>query len=296
MAPPRPDRVDNPVPARAGVGFKRDHAGEILSDMPDIGFFEVHAENYMGDGGPPHRHLEAIRRHYPLSVHGVGMSIGGSGPLDAAHLYRLARVVERYEPGLVSEHLAWSTHDGTYVPDLLPLPYTETTLARVAAHIDQVQSRLKRSILLENPSTYVAFTETTLSETDFLRELARRTGCGLLLDVNNVHVACTNGAADADAYLRAFPLDLVGEIHLAGHADDTDAHGRPLLIDTHDREVCDRVWELYDLTLALAGRPIPTLIEWDGDLPDWATLAAEAADADARLATAGTPREIRRAV
>lgn len=295
MPPLRADRVASSIPARAGVGLKLEHVRDILGDAPDLGFFEVHAENYMGDGGPPHRFLEAVRQLYPLSVHGVGLSIGGAGPLDRDHLARLKRVVERYEPGLVSEHLAWSTHDGAYVPDLLPLPYTEATLARVARHVDEVQTALGRPILIENPSTYVAFAETTMAETDFLKRLAELTGCGLLLDVNNVQVACSNGEANPDAYLAAFPLEHVGEIHLGGHADETDEKGRPLLIDTHDRKVCEAVWALYDRTLFLAGRPIPTLIEWDGDLPDWPTLAAEAAQAEVRLARVPAPAEVHRA-
>lgn len=288
-------RVASPVPARAGVGLKLEHVPAIL-DGGGVGFFEIHAENYMGDGGAPHRLLAAIRERFPVSVHGVGLSIGGHGPLDRDHLARLKTVVARTDPGLVSEHLAWSTHEGTYVPDLLPLPYTEATLASVADHVDEVQEALGRAILIENPSTYLAFEETTLAETEFLEALARRTGCGLLLDVNNVAVACANGETDPVAYLAAFPLDRVGEIHLGGHAPDRDSAGRTLLIDTHDRAVCDDVWALYARTLALAGRPIPTLIEWDSDVPVWPVLAAEAARAEAVLASAQPDAEMRRAV
>jgi uncharacterized protein (UPF0276 family) len=288
-------RVESPIPARAGVGLKRAHVPAILGGA-DVGFFEVHAENYMGDGGAPHRLLAAIRERYPVSVHGVGLSIGGSGPLDRDHLARLKTVVARTDPGLVSEHLAWSTHEDTYVPDLLPLPYTDQTLATVADHVDEVQDVLGRPILVENPSTYLAFAETTLAETDFLAALARRTGCGLLLDVNNVAVACANRQVDPDAYLAAFPLEFVGEIHLGGHAPDADSAGRTLLIDTHDRAVCDDVWGLYARTLALAGRPIPTLIEWDCDVPAWPVLAAEAARAETVLAQTRPAAELRRAV
>lgn len=288
-------RVASPVPARAGVGLKLEHVPAIL-DGGGPGFFEIHAENHMGDGGAPHRLLAAIRERFPVSVHGVGLSIGGHGPLDRDHLARLKTVVARTDPGLVSEHLAWSTHEGTYVPDLLPLPYTEATLASVADHVDEVQEALGRAILIENPSTYLAFEETTLAETEFLEALARRTGCGLLLDVNNVAVACANRQTDPDAYLAAFPLEFVGEIHLGGHAPDADSAGRTLLIDTHDREVCDGVWGLYVRTLALAGRPIPTLIEWDSDVPVWPVLAAEAARAEAVLASAQPDAEMRRAV
>jgi len=294
MARTSPDHVTTAIPARAGVSLKLDHVGEILKGA-DIGFFEIHAENYMGDGGLPHRMLERIRERFPVSVHGVGLSIGGDGPLDGAHLARLKAVVDRADPGLVSEHLAWSTHDHTYVPDLLPLPYTEATLATVAEHVAQVQEMLGRPILIENPSTYLAFAETTMEETDFLAALAARTGCGLLLDINNVMVACTNREADPDAYIAAFPLDRVGEIHLAGHHEDRDAAGRTLLIDTHDRAVADPVWALYEATIERAGRPIPTLVEWDSDLPAWPVLAREAARAEEILARLRPAKELRHA-
>ncbi len=279
-----------PVPARAGVGLKPAHYDAILGSRPDLGFFEVHAENYMGAGGPPHRYLTAIRECYPLSVHGVGLSIGGTGPLDTAHLDRLAAVVDRYQPGLVSEHLAWSSHGGVFFNDLLPLPLNQATLDTVAEHVDQVQERLKRQILIENPSTYVEFASTTLSEVEFLETLARRTGCGLLLDVNNVHVSCTNHGGDAAATIDAFPIEHVGEIHLAGHAIDTDDDGRPLLIDAHDRRIIDPVWVLYGRALDRTG-PVPTLIEWDNDVPDWPTLHGEALLAEAWLRRSADNRE-----
>ncbi|MGA2128212.1 MAG: DUF692 domain-containing protein, partial [Xanthobacteraceae bacterium] len=228
---------DRQIPPRAGVGLKPEHWAGILEAKPDVGFFEVHAENYMGAGGPPHRWLTEIRSRYPLSLHGVGLSIGADGPLDRDHLERLAALVERYQPGLFSEHLAWSTHDGVFLDDLLPLPYTAHTLARVADHIDEVQARLGRQMLLENPSTYLAFAESTFSEIDFIAEIVRRTGCGLLLDVNNVHVSSTNQQWDPVRYLDDYPLAAVQEIHLAGHAGEHDDEGRPLLIDTHDRPV-----------------------------------------------------------
>ncbi len=274
--------ASRPVPVRAGVGLKPEHAREILATRPDIGWFEVHAENYMGAGGPPHRTLEAVCESYALSVHGVGLSIGSAGPLDQDHLARLRALVDRYRPGLFSEHLAWSTHDGVYLNDLLPLPYTAETLARVADHIDEVQERVGRRMLLENPSTYVAFADAEMSEIDFLSEIVARTGCGLLLDVNNVHVSAVNHGRDAEAYIDAFPMSHVGEIHLGGHAPDEDDTGAPLLIDAHDREVADPVWALYARTIARAG-PKPTLIEWDNDVPVWAVLAAEAARAEAVL-------------
>jgi len=262
----------------AGTSFKHEHLPAILAAGPQRGFFEVHAENYMGAGGPPHRALEAIRRDHPLSLHGVCMSIGGPQPLDAAHLARFADLVERYEPSLVSEHLAWSTHETTYFNDLLPLPYTAATLQHVCDHIDQVQHAIRRPILLENPSTYVAFTESTMSETDFIRLVAARTGCGLLLDINNVFVSATNHGFSARDYLADFPLSRVGEIHLAGHTGQTDDEGGPLLIDSHDGPVADAVWELFARIIGRCG-PIPTLIEWDSRIPEWPILKAEAAAA-----------------
>jgi uncharacterized protein (UPF0276 family) len=268
-----------------GVGFKAEHFDAVMETRPSLGFFEIHAENYMGAGGPPHRRLEAIRERYALSLHGVGLSIGSPGPLDRAHLARLAGVAERYQPAIVSEHLAWSTHEGAFFNDLLPLPYTEETLERVCEHIDIVQTALKRTMLLENPSIYVAFAETTMGETEFLAEIVRRTGCGLLLDVNNVFVSATNQGYDARLYLAGFPLAAVGEIHLAGCADDTDDAGFPLLIDAHDSPVRDAVWPLYAETIRRLG-PTPTLIEWDNDVPEWPRLFGEACLAERAMAAA----------
>ncbi len=283
-----PTRIDASVPARAGAGLKAEHIAEILETSADIGFFEVHAENYMGDGGMPHRQLEAIREKYPLSLHGVGLSIGGEGPLDRDHLQRLAVLNKRYEPGLFSEHLAWSSHETTYLNDLLPVPYDQETLDRVCDHIDEVQESVGRRMLLENPSTYVAFAQSTMSELDFLKEITRRTGCGLLLDVNNVHVSCTNHERSALDYLDAFPIGAVGEIHLGGHAPDQDDAGRPLLIDAHDRGVDQAVWALYEHLIASTGA-IPTLIEWDNDVPAWPVLMSEAQAADRILADNSRP-------
>ena len=214
-----------------------------------------------------------------MSLHGVGLSIGSPGPLDRAHLRRLAAVAKRFEPALVSEHLAWSTHEGAFLNDLLPLPYTDETVARVSEHIDEVQNALGRTMLLENPSTYVVFAESTWAETDFLREIARRTGCGLLLDVNNVFVSATNHGYDPARYLADFPLSAVGEIHLAGYAEDSDDAGLPLLIDAHNSPVRDPVWSLYGEAIRRLG-PTPTLIEWDNDVPAWPTLFAEARRAE----------------
>jgi uncharacterized protein (UPF0276 family) len=259
----------------AGTSFKHEHLNAILAEQPHDGFFEVHAENYMGAGGPPHRALTALRENHPISVHGVCMSIGGREPLNVEHLARLQDLVTRYEPALVSEHLAWSSHGGRFYNDLLPLPYTRETLDRVCEHIDQVQERLQRRILLENPSTYVAFNASTMTEPDFIREIARRTGCGLLLDVNNVFVSATNHGFDASEYLIEFPLEEVGEIHLAGHTEQRDAGNDLLLIDSHDCAVPDIVWTLYKSIISLIG-PIPTLVEWDSKLPDWPVLREQA--------------------
>ena len=278
-----PARYGKTLPARAGAGFKSVHADAILADSYRIGFLEVHAENYMGAGGHPHRLLTRMRENFPLSVHGVGLSIGSENGIDAMHLSRLKAVVERYEPDQVSEHLAWSTHDDSYFNDLLPVPYDRETLTRVCDHIDLVQSVLGRKILLENPSTYAVFERSTMSETDFIREITRRTGCGLLLDVNNVLVSSVNNRFKPLMYLHDFPLDLVEEIHLAGHAEDQDEDGAQLLIDAHDRPVDDEVWHLYDIVIGQTG-PLPTLIEWDNDVPDWPVLRREAQAADAILA------------
>ena len=239
----------------------------------------------MGAGGPPHRYLSAIRDRYPLSLHGVGLSIGADRPLDRDHLERLKALNARYRPGMFSEHLAWSTHETVFFNDLLPLPYTPAAVRRVADHVDEVQETVGRRMLLENPSTYLVFVESTMSEIDFLAEVARRTGCGLLLDVNNVQVSAVNQKTDAIAYLDAFPVEHVGEIHLAGYAPEDDGKGEPLLIDAHDRPIDPVVWGLYEHAIARTG-PVPTLIEWDNDVPEWPVLFAEARRADAVLAAA----------
>jgi hypothetical protein len=257
------------------MSFKPKHLAAILEEGTQDVFFEVHAENYMGAGGPPHAALTRIRQNHPVSLHGVCMSIGGPQPLDRDHLARFAGLVDRYEPALVSEHLAWSTHVSTFYNDLLPLPYTTATLARVSDHIDEVQEAIGQPILLENPATYVVFPESTMPETEFLSLLVRRTGCGLLLDVNNVFVSATNHGFAAAEYLANFPLAHVGEIHLAGHGEQADDEGEPLLIDSHDGPVCDAVWTLYRRVVARIGG-IPTLVEWDSEIPEWPVLKAEA--------------------
>ena len=276
------------LPAAPGVGFKARHFEAAMATPGPVRWLEVHAENYMGAGGRPLAQLRALAERFPVSVHGVGLSIGAERGLDPDHLERLATLLDWLNPQSFSEHLAWSTHDTAFLNDLLPLPYTPATLSRVCAHIDQVQERLGRRMLLENPATYLAFAESEMAETDFLREIVRRTGCGLLLDVNNVFVSATNQQTDPRAYLAAFPLDAVGEIHLGGHDAQADEHGAPLLIDSHGAPVADPVWTLYAEAIGAAG-PRPTLIEWDTDVPDWATLTAEAARAARVLDAAGAP-------
>ncbi len=289
MIPTSPCTTRSLPCARAGVGLKPQHFRTILDTSPEVGFFEIHAENYMGAGGPPHRYLAAIRERYPLSVHGVGQSIGADRPLARDHLQRLKAVVDRYQPLLVSEHLAWSTHDAGFLNDLLPLPYTRQTLARVVHHVDEVQEALGRQILLENPSTYLAFAESTWSEPDFIAEVATRSGCALLLDVNNVLVASTNQRWDPVAYLDAYPMAHVRQIHLAGHLREVDERGGELLIDTHDRPVARNVWDLYRRVIGRIGA-VPTLIEWDAEVPAWPTLMVEAQRADAILSDAAASR------
>ena len=276
------------LPHAPGVGYKAQHFRDILANPAPVAWFEIHAENYMGDGGRPLAQLRHLAADFPVSVHGVGLSIGGEGRLDPDHLARLKHLCDWLQPASFSEHLAWSTHDSAFLNDLLPLPYTAATLSRVADHIEEVQEVLGRHMLLENPSSYLAFSESTWSETDFLAELARRTGCGLLLDVNNVFVSATNLGHAPQAYIDAFPLEHVGEIHLGGHDADSDDHGAPLLIDSHGRAVADPVWALLDHTLARSG-PRPILVEWDTDVPAWPVLAAEAARAGAALQALKVP-------
>ena len=275
------------LPARAGIGLKPEHGQALLELRSSIGFLEIHAENYLGEGGPPHRVLRQLRERHPLSIHGVGMSIGGEQPLDQAHLRRIARLIERYQPESFSEHLAWSSRDGVFFNDLLPIAYTTPALQRVADHVDEVQDHLGRRLLLENPSTYVEFDASTWDEVEFMAEIVRRTGCGLLLDVNNVFVTCVNHRRDPIAYLDAVPARAIGEIHLAGHNEDKDAVGAQLLIDAHGSLVSGDVWHLYVHLLRRIG-PVPTLIEWDNDVPALETLLAQAVEADHHLRSVRT--------
>ncbi|MGR9074217.1 MAG: MNIO family bufferin maturase [Gammaproteobacteria bacterium] len=275
------DRNQAPIPASAGIGLRSRYFREIIEYRPDIAWFEVHSENYFGDGGPPLLYLERIRRDYPLSLHGVGLSLGSVDPIDQNHLRQLKALADRFEPGLVSEHMSWSSFNGVYLNDLIPLLYNRETLNHLTSRIERIQEFLGRQILIENPSSYLEFQDSTYRESEFLAELARRSGCGILLDVNNIYVSSRNHGWDALAYLREIPPVRVGEIHLSGHATN-EVGGKTLLIDTHDRAVSSDVWDLFSQALRLVG-PVPTLIEWDAALPDLSVLQNEAAKADLRL-------------
>jgi len=268
------------LPSGAGIGLRAPHVGELLATRPAVPWLEVHPENYMS-GGPALVLLEAVRREYPVSLHGVGLSVGTAEDIDARHMSRLRSLVDRLEPCLVSEHLSWSTAGGAYLNHLLPLPYTDETLGVVADHIDEVQNALGRRILIENPSSYLRFRHSSMAEPHFLAELARRTGCGLLCDVNNIYVSAWNVGLDAGSYLDALPVRAIGEIHLAGHAAN-DADGRTILIDDHGSPVTAPVWKLYQRALELFGS-VPTLIEWDTDIPELSVLLGEASVADRLL-------------
>lgn len=256
-----------------GIGLRAPHLAEFAATRPAIGWLEVHAENYMTGGAAPAQ-LDAIRRDYPLSLHGVGLSLGSAEGVDAEHLARLKRLIERTEPFLVSEHLSWSVTGGTYLNDLLPLPYTEETLAILARNLDAAQQALGRTLLLENPSRYLSFRHSTIPESQFLAELARQSGCRLLCDVNNIFVSAHNLGFRSAEYLDALPAESVGEIHLAGHAAVT-RDGETLLIDDHGAAVAPEVWTLYQRACRRFGA-VPALVEWDKNLPDLPVLLAEA--------------------
>jgi uncharacterized protein len=268
-----------PVPARAGIGVKPTHYSDLLTKRQPLAFIEVHAENYMGDGGPPLGYLEALAEIYPVSLHGVGMSLGGAEPLDRNHLARWRRLVKRFEPALISEHIAWSRFGSYSLHDLLPIPYTQQSLSALCDHIDEMQTALGRTILMENPSTYLTFDGSEFAEADFMVEVAQRTGCGLLLDINNVYVSARNHGFDPRAWLARVPGRLVGEIHLAGHSlvRERDFEVR---IDDHGSRVGERVWDLYRETTTRIGAR-PTLIEWDTDVPALDILLDEAKRANA---------------
>jgi uncharacterized protein len=280
-------RADS-IPARAGIGLRHQHYRDVVESRPPVGWLEVHSENYFG-GGRPLAFLEAARAHYPLSLHGVGLSLGTDGALDRAHLARIKDLIARLQPDLVSEHVSWSTAGGVYLNDLLPLPYTEEALGVICGHVQETQDFLDRRILVENPSTYLQFTYSTIPEWEFVAEISRRTGCGLLLDVNNVYVSACNHGFDAYEYIEAMPGDAVREIHLAGHAV-REIGDATLRIDDHGSAVCDAVWQLYAAALRRLG-PVPTLIEWDSNVPELSVLVAEAATAERFLAQAAEARD-----
>ena len=275
------------MPARAGVGFKGEHAEAVCGEKPDVGWFEVHPENYMVAGGARLAVLEELRASYPLSLHGVGLSLGGAERLDADHLAAFRTLADRFEPALISEHIAWSAHGGVWFADLLPPSLSRAGLDRLCDNIDEMQEALGRPILIENPASYLVLPDRDMDEVAFIVEAARRTGCGLLVDVNNVYVSAQNIGLDADAYIDAVPAGPVGEIHLAGFTVDGNA-GERLLIDSHGAAVDDAVWRLYDRLIARIG-PRPTLVEWDKDIPDWRVLHAEAVEAETRLARLAEP-------
>ena len=266
------------MPARAGIGLRAQHHLRVLRESPAVAWFEAHTENYFADGGAHVAALSQIRENYPLALHGVGLSLGSTDTIDAGHLERVRRALRRYEPALISEHLSWSSVGGRFANDLLPLPYTEEALRHVSAHIEQAQDYLGRRILIENVSSYLQFECSRMPEWEFLAGVAAESGCGILLDLNNIHVAARNFGYEARRYLDAIEPGTVQEIHLAGHSS-TDFEGRELLIDTHGTPVCDAVWELYRAALRRFGS-VPTLIEWDTDIPALEVLMGEAAKAD----------------
>ncbi|HEY2968980.1 MAG TPA: DUF692 domain-containing protein [Casimicrobiaceae bacterium] len=273
----------NSIPAQAGIGLRFQHHQAVAEAHPDVAWLEVHTENYMG-GGSPLAYLDAIRRDYPIALHGVGLSLGSAEGLNLGHLERIRQVVERFEPGLVSEHLSWSVVGGVYLADLLPLPMTEEALAVVCRHVEQTQAFLKRPILIENPSSYLQYLHATIPEWEFIAAVAARTGCGILCDVNNIYVSSSNHGWDPSVYLAALPADAIGEIHLAGHTVRQLETGHTLRIDDHSARVAAEVWTLYEEALARFGAR-PTLIEWDNNIPPLAVLLDEAAHAAALLQT-----------
>ena len=273
-----------PILAGAGIGLRSAHHEALLRERPRVGWIEVHTENYFHDGGPHALELERAREAYPLSLHGVGMGLGSVDPLDRMHVARVKRAIERFAPSLVSEHACWTSHGGEHFNDLLPLPYTEEAALHLAGRITQVQDMLGRQILIENLSCYLSFHSSRLTEWEFLTAVVERSGCGLLLDVNNAYVNSVNVGLDATALINGLPAGAVQEIHLAGHARRV-VDGREILLDDHGSQVPESVWTLYELALRRHG-PVPTLIEWDTNLPELSVLVAEADRAQARLEAA----------
>lgn len=279
------------LPKNAGIGLKPEHFQEITHAWPKLGFFEIHAENYLVAGGNMHHFLTQIRERYPLSIHGVGLSIGGHQALDIRHLNALRGLLKRYQPASFSEHLAWSTHGPAFLNDLLPIPYTQETLLRVCAHVDQTQTFLERKMLLENPATYLTFEQSSYSETQFITEVVKRTGCGMLLDINNAYVSCSNHGLNPIEYLENLPLSSAQELHLAGFHRQTDSLGSPLLIDSHGSPVDQAVWKLYEWVISKLGK-LPTLIEWDNDVPTIARFCQEATQAEMLMCALENPMKV----
>lgn len=273
----------NNLPTRSGIGLKAQHYHDIIEHKPDVGWLEIHAENYMGGGGSPHAYLNKICETYPLSVHGVGLSLGSATGINTEHLERFKTLIQRYQPAQVSEHLSWSQHDNIFLNDLLPLPCTEEALHIFQRNIDHVQSILNQKILIENPSAYIGFNNNTFEEPDFLNQLCKKTGCGLLLDVNNIYVSAHNQKFSAYDYLLAINNDYVEEIHLAGHSTQVLSNNNTLKIDDHGSAICDSVWQLYDAFISQTKKAYPTLIEWDTNIPDINILLAEAQQAEKRM-------------
>lgn len=266
-----------PVPARAGIGLRGDHYADLAATRPPLGFLEIHSENYFGQGGTPHKYLHLLRADYPLSFHGVGLSLGSCDPLVDRHIKRLKELIEIYQPGLISEHLSWGSVNGRFLNDLLPVPYTSPALEHIVRRVEKVQDLLGRQILVENISSYLQYDETSMPEWEFVAEVARRSGCGILLDVNNVYVNACNHGFDPLKFLRGIAPATVREIHLAGHTINTFEHGQ-VLIDTHNQRVSEPVWQLYRAAVKQFGA-VPTLIEWDTDLPELSVLLSEAEQA-----------------
>jgi uncharacterized protein len=275
-----------------GVSLKAQHYHDILTTQPTLDWFEIHPENYMGAGGLPHKYLRDIAQHYPISMHGVGLSLGSANGVSKDHLLALKKLIDQYQPAQVSEHLSWSHWNQTFLNDLLPLPYNAESLALVTTNIHQVQDTLGRKILIENPSAYLGFQHSDMSETEFMRQIVDRTGCGLLLDINNVYVSANNQQYSTNTYLENYPLDAVGEIHLAGHVQEI-INTETVLIDDHGSPVTDDVWTLFRQAIALLSHnvpvfDVPVLIEWDTDVPDFNILLAEAQKAKTILTEMGT--------
>lgn len=269
-----PTKTQRPIPVKTGIGLRSAHYREILATLPEIGWMEVHSENFFSFGGAPIHYLEQIRSHYPISLHGVGLSLGSTDPLSRTHLFKLKSLIERINPFLISEHLSWSSVGGRYLNDLLPIPYTEQTLGFMCNQIERTQDFLGRQILMENISSYMKYEISTIPEWEFIGEIASRTGCGILLDVNNIYVSSENNEFDPHRYLQAIPAGSVLEIHLAGF----DFNGE-LLVDTHSRPVHEKVWRLYQQAIEMFGE-IKTLVEWDANIPELPVLIAEARKAD----------------